>query len=158
MGETKKTIQGLFNLKRMLSPCTIFLNEADSLFRQRTFGDKSWERNRINQLLQEMDGLKTAKTPPFVLLATNFPSDLDHAVLRRVPSRIYISLPFKDDRIRIFQMCLKNKILNIDININSLGKRSWRYTGSDIKTLCIQAALIRDIFVNNDEESRQLLK
>ncbi|KAL8737155.1 MAG: hypothetical protein Q9181_001973 [Wetmoreana brouardii] len=36
-GETERAIQGLFNLERMLSPCTILLNEADALFRSRNF-------------------------------------------------------------------------------------------------------------------------
>jgi SpoVK/Ycf46/Vps4 family AAA+-type ATPase len=51
VGETEKAIKGLFNLGRMLSPCTIFLDEADSIFRHRTFEDRQWQRNQINQLL-----------------------------------------------------------------------------------------------------------
>ena len=157
VGQTEKAIKGLFSLGRMLSPCTIFLDEADSLFRHRGSDDRSWERSRINQLLHEMDGLKTSTTPPFVLLATNFPRDLDHAVLRRAPSRIHIGLPPKDDRIRIFQICLRDELLDADVNFEYLGKKSWRYSGSDIKTVCVQAALICDTFVGGDEP-RRLLK
>ena len=98
VGETEKAIQGLFSLGRMLSPCTIFIDEADALFRSRKPDDRGWERSQMNQLLYEMDGLKKSKSPPFVPLATNFPRELDHAVLRRVPSRIHIGLPSPEAR------------------------------------------------------------
>ena len=90
VGETEKAIQGLFNLGRMLTPCILFLDEADALFQSRKSDSRGWEKSQVNQLLLEMDGLKKFKSSPFVLLATNFPHDLDIAVLRRVPQVVSI--------------------------------------------------------------------
>lgn len=149
-GETEKAIQGLFNLGRMLSPCTIFLDEADALFRSRKSDDKSWERSQMNQLLHEMDGLKKSRSSPIVLLATNFPNDLDSAVLRRVPSRIHIGLPSSEALQQIFQIYLAEEMLHPDVNLCHLADRSQGYSGSDIQTVCIQAALICDTFIGND--------
>lgn len=157
VGETEKAIQGLFNLGQMLCPCVIFIDEADDLFRPRRPDDHSWERSQINQLLSEMDGLKKSKSPPFVLLATNFPNELDYAVLRRVASRIHIGLPSAEHRLQIFQICLKDELLDGDVNLLQLVKKSKGYSGSDIQTACVQAALACDTFVNN-EGKRRLLK
>ena len=41
VGKAKKAVKGLFNLEKMLSPCTVFLDEADSLFRHRTSKDET---------------------------------------------------------------------------------------------------------------------
>ncbi|KAI4286426.1 MAG: hypothetical protein L6R35_004323 [Caloplaca aegaea] len=150
VGETEKAIQGLFNLGRMLSPCIIFLDEADSLFGSRKSGDKIWERSRINQLLHEMDGVKKFRSGPFTLLATNFPYELDSAVLRRVPSRIHIGLPSLEARQRIFQTYLAEEELHPDVNLCDLAEKSQGYTGSDIQTGCVQAALICDTFIGHD--------
>ncbi|KAL8956458.1 MAG: hypothetical protein Q9193_006031 [Seirophora villosa] len=150
VGESEKAIKGLFNLGRMLSPCTIFLDEADALFRSRKPNDQSWERSQINQLLHEMDGLKKSRCSPFTLLATNFPNDLDSAVLRRVPSRIHIGLPSPEARQQIFQMYLAEETLHPDVNLCHLAERSHGYSGSDIQTVCVQAALICDTFVGDD--------
>ncbi|KAL8921885.1 MAG: hypothetical protein Q9208_005489 [Pyrenodesmia sp. 3 TL-2023] len=150
VGETEKAIQGLFNLGQMLSPCTIFLDEADALFRSRKSDDTSWERSRVNQLLHEMDGLKKSKSPPFTLLATNFPNDLDSAVLRRVPSRIHIGLPSLEARQQMFRIYLAEEMLHPDVNLCHLAKRSQGYSGSDIQTVCVQAALICDTFIGDD--------
>ncbi|KAL9632118.1 MAG: hypothetical protein Q9204_003924, partial [Flavoplaca sp. TL-2023a] len=150
VGETEKAIQGLFNLGRMLSPCTIFLDEADALFRSRKSDDTSWERSQINQLLHEMDGLKKSKSPPFTLLATNFPNDLDSAVLRRVPSLIHIGLPSLEARQQIFQINLAEEKLHPNVNLYHLAQRSQGYSGSDIQTVCVQAALICNTFIGED--------
>ncbi|KAJ8130980.1 hypothetical protein O1611_g2647 [Lasiodiplodia mahajangana] len=144
VGETQKTIKSLFNLGRLLFPSVLFFDEADSLFRGRTSGDHTWERDQVNQLLSEMDGLKTSKTPPFVLLATNFPQALDHAVLRRVPSRLYIGLPSLTARKRLFEICLREDELGSDVDFEKFANDTKGYSGSDIMTVCVQAALIRD--------------
>ena len=157
VGDTEKAIRGLFNLARMLSPCTIFIDEADALFRLRKDSDHSWERSQMNQLLYEMDGLKKSKTPPFVILATNYPSQLDHAVLRRVPSRIHIGLPSSDARQKIFEICLEGEKLHTDVNAKKLADMARGYSGSDIETVCVQAALICDTVVG-DGDTRRLLK
>ncbi|KAL9012600.1 MAG: hypothetical protein Q9173_002642 [Seirophora scorigena] len=150
VGETEKAIKGLFNLALMLSPCTIFLDEADALFLSRKSNDKSWERSQINHLLHEMDGLKKSRCPPFILLATNFPNDLDSAVLRRVSSRIHIGLPSPEARQQIFQIYLADEMLHPDVNLCHLAERSQGYSSSDIQTVCVQAALICDTFIGDD--------
>ncbi|KAF1979881.1 AAA-domain-containing protein, partial [Bimuria novae-zelandiae CBS 107.79] len=142
VGETEKAIKGLFNLGRMLAPSIIFIDEADSLFHARGPGDRSWERSRTNQLLTEMDGLVKLKTAPFVLLATNFPRQLDHAVLRRTPSRLHIGLPSFEGRKNIFRICLREETVNDDVDWEDLSRKSMGYSGSDIQIVCVQAALI----------------
>jgi SpoVK/Ycf46/Vps4 family AAA+-type ATPase len=142
VGETEKAIKGLFNLGRMIAPCIIFIDDADSLFHARGPGDRSWERSRTNQLLTEMDGLIKANTPPFILLATNFPRQLDHAVLRRAPCRLHIGLPSVDARKQIFRICLRDERTDADVDFDGLADATKGYSGSDIQTLCVQAALI----------------
>lgn len=159
IGETEKAIKALFNLARMITPCIIFIDEADALFDQRGERDSYYKRSRVNQLLQEMDGLVKSKSAPFTLLASNFPQQLDHAVLRRVPSRLYIGLPSVQSRASIFEILLREERLHPDVDIRSLSRRTDRYTGSDIQALCVQAALCCDTFVESGEgKGLRLLK
>ena len=141
VGQTEKTIKGLFSLARKLSPCIIFIDEAESLFRQRRSGDYSWERDRTNQFLAEMDNLVKQKNAPFVLLASNYPGQLDHAVLRRAPTRLYISLPYTAARERIINIFLREEVVHSDVDIRGLAVATKGYSGSDIQSLCVHAAL-----------------
>ncbi|KAH8898900.1 AAA-domain-containing protein, partial [Thozetella sp. PMI_491] len=141
VGDTEKAIKGLFNLGRILAPSIIYIDEADALVRKRSEMERGYERSQKNQLLLEMDGLKRSKTPPFVLLSTNYPRQLDQAIHRRAPSLIHMGLPSNQERLQIFQICLRDEILDADVDVGSLAVRSKGYSGSDIMTVCVQAAL-----------------
>ena len=149
VGQTEKSIKALFNLARMVSPSMIFIDEADALLRGRRSQDHAHHRIAMNQLLQEMDGLNKSMTAPFVLISTNFPRDLDHAVLRRVPRRIYIGLPSQAQRVKIFRICLKDETIGDDVDMNQLAKLSRGFSGSDITTVCVQAALFCETSTGN---------
>ncbi|KAK8070600.1 ATPase family AAA domain-containing protein 1, partial [Apiospora hydei] len=141
IGETEKLIKALFNLGNMISPSIIFIDEADALFRMRTASDRSWETSRINQLLTETDGLlKDEKTRPFLVLATNYPSQLDHAVLRRIPGRIYLGPPSSRVREGMLRIYLKDEELDVAVRLPDLARMTDKYSGSDLRTVCISAA------------------
>ncbi|KAF6797586.1 mitochondrial aaa [Colletotrichum sojae] len=142
-GEMPKAIRGLFNLGTLLAPSIIFIDEADSLFAARTSAyNMPWRRQNVNMMLAEMDGLLKSPKTPFVLLSTNLPGDLDPAVLRRVPSHLYLGLPSRETRAKIFEIVLREEVLYSDISHKLLALMTHGYSGSDIRTACIQAAMI----------------
>ncbi|KAL3292854.1 AAA-domain-containing protein, partial [Colletotrichum asianum] len=157
-GEGPKAIQGLFKLGSLLAPSIIFLDEAESMFPARELMQHQHELADINQLLHEMDGLTKSKETPFVLIATNLPGGLDTAVLRRVPSKFYLGLPTTEIRAGIFKAVLKDEILHSAVNTSQLALMTPGFTGSDIRTLCVQTAIICDEFVENgDNKGKRLL-
>ncbi|KAF5010176.1 hypothetical protein FDECE_3669 [Fusarium decemcellulare] len=142
VGQTEKVIRTLFKLARELYPCIIFIDEADSLFRRRQGSDQNWQRGQINQLLGEFGGFSKDATSPLVLLATNFPQDLDPAVLRRVPNRIFLGLPSTQARHGILNIHLREEKLDSTVDIYQLAKSTEGYTGSDLEHVCQQVALL----------------
>lgn len=96
----------MFSLARRLSPCVVFLDEVDTLFGARSSkgagsGSKAHDQ-LLTEFMQEMDGLSSAEINKekrvVVIGATNRPFDLDDAVLRRLPRRLLVDLPGRDDR------------------------------------------------------------
>ncbi|KAI3324517.1 hypothetical protein HD806DRAFT_533979 [Xylariaceae sp. AK1471] len=142
VGESEKFIKALFAIGRKVAPSIIFLDEADALLRQRKSEDQPWHRSMMSQFLQDSDGLKREKNPPFMLLATNNPQDLDPAVLRRIPGRLYLGMPHQEARERLFKMFLRGEHLSPALDIRQLAGMTIGYTGSDIYTLCVNTALI----------------
>ncbi|KAK6344060.1 hypothetical protein TWF696_007706 [Orbilia brochopaga] len=106
----------------------------------RKAGEKRHIRSMINQFLMEWDGLMTGTNAPFILLATNRPFDLDPAVLRRAPVQILLDVPTIKDRCGILGLLLKNEKLSRDIDPQILAKLTDKFTGSDLKNLCVMAA------------------
>ncbi|KAF4534967.1 ATPase family aaa domain-containing protein 1-a [Lasiodiplodia theobromae] len=140
-GDDEKVIKAIFSLARKLHPCIVFIDEADAMFGVRKGGEQRHIRSMINQFLMEWDGLATDVKAPFILLATNRPFDLDPAVLRRAPVHIHMDLPTTDERLGILKVLLKGEKLGSDIDAGKLAKMTPRFSGSDLKSLCVQAAL-----------------
>ncbi|KAK2757162.1 AAA family ATPase [Colletotrichum kahawae] len=144
--------------KRLLAPSIIFIDEAESMITARELMQHQHELADINQLLHEMDGVTKSKETPFVLIATNYPGRLDTAVLRRVPSKFYLGLPTTEIRAKIFTAVLKEEILHSEVNLDQLAFLTPGLTGSDIRTLCVQTAIICDKFVEDgDNKGKRLL-
>lgn len=149
-GETEKNIFTVFDCaaqaldeEKRKDPNTkvnasiIFIDEFDSVAGTR--GDDPSMRRSVNALLQAIDGLNS--DPRVTLIAaTNYPWDLDDAILRRFTSKIFVDLP--DARARKWLILsevvknfslptsltedktkedIKNKIKNLMNNDGSLG-------------------------------------
>ena len=142
IGKSEKNIKALFSIARKLFPCLIFIDEADALFYRRSSTDKSWERTMLNQLLQEMDGLNADSSSPVVIIATNRPMDLDEAFLRRFPHKVHFKLPSRDERCKILNLYLHHEDLESNVSVEALADATDRFSGSDLRNLCGQAALV----------------
>lgn len=73
----------------------IFIDEIDSICRQRSSREEEHTRRVKTELLKQMEGADNSGTSDkiFLLCATNCPWELDSAFLRRFQKRIYIPLP-----------------------------------------------------------------
>ncbi|CEP07700.1 hypothetical protein [Parasitella parasitica] len=133
VGQGEKNVKAIFSLARKLSPCVIFIDEVDSLLNQRG-SDQAARSHReiINQFMVEWDGLSSLNQGVIVMAATNRPFDLDDAVLR-------LDLPNEQDRAEILKILLKEE--DHQVPIADLAKITRNYSGSDLKNLCVTAAL-----------------
>ncbi|KAK5073200.1 hypothetical protein LTR64_000390 [Lithohypha guttulata] len=141
VGEGEKNVQALFSLARKLSPCVVFLDEADAMFSARSTGKRASHREILNQFLKEWDGMSNDSGSAFLMVATNRPMDLDDAVLRRLPRRLLVDLPTEQDRLKILQIHLRNEELDSNVDLADLAKKTPFYSGSDLKNVAVAAAL-----------------
>ncbi|KAG8713207.1 hypothetical protein FRC09_018974 [Ceratobasidium sp. 395] len=143
VGETEKLVRSLFKLARRLKPCVVFIDEIDSLMGSRQGGSGSgssrWHTSMLTEFMQEMDGLMASSV--IVIGATNRPFDIDDAVLRRLPCRLLVDLPGVEAREEILRIMLRDDELAPDVSISDLAKKTDRFSGSDLKNLCVAAAM-----------------
>ena len=135
VGESEKNIRRLFATARKCAPSIIFIDEIDSIGKQRDGHDTHGEKE-LNTLIAEMDGFSQDPTRPvFVIAATNAGIDgessnngsvLDAALTRRFARSIKVDLPNKEERQKFLKMELsKLKACQVtDDGINSLADRT----------------------------------
>ncbi|OXH21192.1 ATPase, partial [Cryptococcus neoformans] len=148
VGEGEKLVKAVFSLARRLSPCVVFLDEVDALFGARISRGSSGSMSHnliLTEFMQEMDGLSSAianKDKRVVVIgATNRPFDLDDAVMRRLPRRLLVDLPGVEDRKAILEILLRGEQLGEDVHLDQIAKDTDGFSGSDLKHLCVSAAL-----------------
>jgi katanin p60 ATPase-containing subunit A1 len=88
-----------------------------------------------------MDGLVQNDATVFVLAASNFPFDLDPALLRRLEKRIFVSLSDDDSREAMFRQFLTPDVAVSGLNFRDLAQRTNGYSGSDTRLVCKKAAI-----------------
>lgn len=93
-----------------------------------------------------MDGVAASSDPRrvVVLCATNRPEELDQALLRRLPKRVYVPLPDAAARAALVGRLLSADPAGCGLSAADLDRvvASTRgYSGSDLHALCREAAL-----------------
>lgn len=141
-GDAEKLTKALFSYASKLAPVIIFVDEVDSLLGARggSFEHEATRRMR-NEFMAAWDGLRSKDSQRILILgATNRPFDLDDAVIRRLPRRIYVDLPDAKNRLKILRIFLVQENLEPDFEFEKLASATQGYSGSDLKNLCIAAA------------------
>ena len=143
-GESEQQIARLFSRARQVAPTIIFIDELDSLVPARGggLGEPQVTERVVNTILAEMDGLEELQNV-VVIGATNRPTLIDPALLRpgRFDELIYVGTPDTAGRRRILAIHTRNMPLADDVDLESLAKRTERFTGADLEDLVRRAGL-----------------
>lgn len=141
-GDAEKLTKALFSFASKLAPVIIFVDEVDSLLGARGGGFEHEATRRMrNEFMAAWDGLRSKDSQRILILgATNRPFDLDDAVIRRLPRRIYVDLPDAGNRMKILKIFLAQENIGCNFSFEELANATEGYSGSDLKNLCIAAA------------------
>ena len=143
-GESENLVKRLFDAARECKPSIIFVDEIDSLVSSRigTKGDESSCKVKTEFLVQR-DGVGKDQAGVLVIGATNTPWDLDEALIRRFPKRIYIELLDLESRKIMLQEPFKKESCSVTPDEwEELAKRTEGYSGADIFTLANEALYV----------------
>jgi len=144
VGEGPEKVHELFGIARKYAPSILFIDEIDSIAKERTGKDNVDTEAVLTAFLNEMDGFKNdISKPVFVLAATNYNAEpgsgkcLDPALVRRFDRRLYIDLPDRAGRIRFMKMKLsENPSYAIsDEKIENLAMRSTGMSLAEIESI-----------------------
>ena len=152
LGESEKLVRGLFNLAFEKQPSVIFIDEIDSILSKRSDNENDAVKRLKTEFLVQFDGVGSDLTAKVLVIgATNRPFELDNAVLRRLPKRVYIR-QFNCEERELFVKEIMKKAENTIKNeeFKKIGELTENYSNSDLKELCREAAYepIREISSN----------
>ncbi|PEN09373.1 cell division protein FtsH [Longimonas halophila] len=164
VGVGASRVRDMFEEAKKNAPAIIFVDELDSIGRQRGAGVGGGHDEReqtLNQLLAELDGFEKSESV-VVMAATNRPDILDSALTRpgRFDRQITVPLPTREARREILKIHAKNKPFDDDVDLDTIASSTPGFSGADLENLLNESALLagrygRDAITNADiEEAR----
>jgi cell division protease FtsH len=167
VGVGASRVRDMFKKARDSHPSIIFIDEIDAVGRTRGAGLGGGHDEReqtLNQLLSEMDGFDPHEEV-IVMAATNRPDVLDPALLRpgRFDKHIVVDRPGWKERKAILEVHVKGKVLDADVDLETIARGTPGMTGADLENLANEAALVAlrknesVIHMRNFEEARDTI-
>ena len=142
LGESEKLVRALFQLAYEMQPSVVFIDEVESILSKRKEGENDAMKRLKTEFLIQFDGVGSSEENRVLIIgATNRPFDLDPAVIRRLPKRVYVG-PFNDEEKKGFikKIIMQNKCNITDEQFLQIAKMCNNYSNSDLKELCREAA------------------
>ena len=141
VGESEKNLSALFQAAKRHAPSIIFIDELDSVGKQRG-GSQAWADNLLNHLLTLVDGV-IKQEGLYIIGATNRPEMVDLALVRagRLEKMIEIPLPDFEQRFQLFQLGFSKLRFEDAVDLQALARITEGKSGADIKAICNQAGV-----------------
>ena len=138
-GEEK--IGQLFKEAEENAPSVICFDEVESIMPKRTEDANQSISARVNEFLTQIN--KCSERGIFIIATTNKPTLIDSAMLRtgRLEIPIYVSPPDIIARERLFELYLKNRYCEIEINYKELSELTKGIVSSDVEFIVNEASL-----------------
>jgi SpoVK/Ycf46/Vps4 family AAA+-type ATPase len=153
IGESEKRLAHAFEEARMHKPSVLFFDEIEALAARRRFAEGDHKSSMVSTFLNEFDGFNSANEGVLVLAATNVPWAIDPAFRRngRFDRSLFVPPPDRTARKAIFEIELKGRPVEGDIDTAALADKTSGYSGADITSivetaceLAIEDSLDRD--------------
>ncbi|AAY80291.1 AAA family ATPase [Sulfolobus acidocaldarius] len=144
------TIKEVFNRARENKPAIVLLDEIDAIAPRRE-NQKTDSSKVVNQLLTEMDGIRSLKEV-VVIATTNRMEDVDPALKRpgRFDRIVYMPLPNSEEREDILQKYIGLEECKM-VKCDQIAKVTEGYSGADLAAIAREAKLkvLREIIRGN---------
>ncbi|WP_345699126.1 ATP-dependent zinc metalloprotease FtsH [Kitasatospora terrestris] len=147
VGVGASRVRELFAEARKVAPAIVFIDEIDTIGRQRGggggMGGHDEREQTLNQILTEMDGFSGSEGV-IVIAATNRVEILDQALLRpgRFDRRITVSPPDRGGREEILKIHTRSVPLAAGTDLDQVARTTPGMTGADLANLVNEAALL----------------
>jgi transitional endoplasmic reticulum ATPase len=137
IGESEKRLASAFEQARMQRPSVLFFDEIEALAARRRFSEGDHKSSMVSTFLNELDGFNSANDGILVLAATNVPWAIDPAFRRngRFDRSLFVPPPDRMARKTIFEIELKGRPSEGQIDTDALAEKTSGYSGADITNI-----------------------
>ncbi|CAI5952054.1 unnamed protein product [Closterium sp. NIES-64] len=133
------------------APAFLFVDEIDALAGKSVLKDPE-RRDVYEEFLAELDGEEehtdvdrfSLRQSVILIAATNRPDELDEGLTKagRIDREIHVGLPSEEQRIAIFGVHSRNRLLDPSVDFSKVAFRTIGFSGADIRNLVNEAGIM----------------
>ncbi|CAI5462303.1 unnamed protein product [Closterium sp. Yama58-4] len=141
----------IFFTARANAPSFLFVDEIDALAGKSVLKDPE-RRDVYEEFLAELDGEEehtdvdrfSLRQAVILIAATNRPDELDEGLTKagRIDREIHVGLPSEEQRIAIFGVHSRNRLLAPSVDFSKVAFRTIGFSGADIRNLVNEAGIM----------------
>ncbi|CAI5462679.1 unnamed protein product [Closterium sp. Yama58-4] len=141
----------IFFTARANAPSFLFVDEIDALAGKSVLKDPE-RRDVYEEFLAELDGEEehtdvdrfSLRQAVILIAATNRPDELDEGLTKagRIDREIHVGLPSEEQRIAIFGVHSRNRLLAPSVDFSKVTFRTIGFSGADIRNLVNEAGIM----------------
>ncbi|CAI5506774.1 unnamed protein product [Closterium sp. Naga37s-1] len=141
----------IFFTARANAPAFLFVDEIDALAGKSVLKDPE-RRDVYEEFLAELDGEEehtdvdrfSLRQSVILIAATNRPDELDEGLTKagRIDREIHVGLPSEEQRIAIFGVHSRNRLLALSVDFSKVAFRTIGFSGADIRNLVNEAGIM----------------
>ncbi|CAI7857568.1 unnamed protein product [Closterium sp. NIES-53] len=141
----------IFFTARANAPAFLFVDEIDALAGKSVLKDPE-RRDVYEEFLAELDGEEehtdvdrfSLRQSVILIAATNRPDELDEGLTKagRIDREIHVGLPSEEQRIAIFGVHSRNRLLAPSVDFSKVAFRTIGFSGADIRNLVNEAGIM----------------
>ncbi|CAI5999442.1 unnamed protein product [Closterium sp. NIES-64] len=141
----------IFFTARANAPAFLFVDEIDALAGKSVLKDPE-RRDVYEEFLAELDGEEehtdvdrfSLRQSVILIAATNRPDELDEGLTKagRIDREIHVGLPSEEQRIAIFGVHSRNRLLDPSVDFSKVAFRTIGFSGADIRNLVNEAGIM----------------
>lgn len=139
---SQEKIAALFDEARKNAPTILCFDEFDALVPRRDDINNASQSGEVNEFLSQLNNC--GKDGVFIIATSNRPDKIDSAILRsgRIDYIVYVPIPDKEARMKIFELSIKDRPHEQNLDCEALAKKTEGFLASDITATVQQASRI----------------
>ena len=152
LGETERNIAALFSQVNKSDRPTILHFENGDIFFNAPTQNEGYARFFLNEWKSMLNDLLQTRKNTVVTIFCDDPEDIDIALCCKCNDLFYFPLPNEAERKMLFEKELSGVLLDEDVDVAALAKKTPRYSGRNIYNICDDAKKDRNLKVVEAEE------
>ncbi len=163
VGVGEKIVETAFREAVDNAPCVLFFDEFENVCKKRDGNTEAYQQRLTVSFMESYNLIINSKKPIIFMAATNYPDQIEGAMLSRILNYILVPLPSEEVRLNYFKKSFEKISLSDDLKFEHMAEMTENYSFRDLDKIKKQVIVTVkdmgvDLYTVYDDDGNRLQK